>query len=214
MATDQNLTEKQIMKKNKNVLDALLERCKEVFPDRQAEIEKKARTLFSEYIKSETGKSKAVTMHTVERIYPCIAFYKAVSECAGAPERAYAIIDGFFEKESAASAKKLQKLCRVPFVYKLVPRVMASIIRRYFGTPSGFEMLVHETKRNVCHIDMIKCPYFSICSEQGCTELTTVFCNSDDIAYGNMHDKLSWERKKTLGRGDECCDFILRVKKR
>ena len=199
------------MKKNKNVLDALLEKSKEVFPDQQVEIEKKARALFFEYIKAETDKPKAVTMHTVERIYPCIAFYKAVSECA-APDKAYAIIDEFFEKESIITSKKLQKLCRVPFVYKLVPRVMASIIRRYFGIPSGFEMLTHETKRNVCHIDMIKCPYFSVCSEQGCPELTTVFCNSDDIAYGNMHDKLLWERKKTLGRGDDRCDFILRVK--
>ena len=202
------------MKKNINVLDALLEESKEIFPNQQAEIEKKARILFSEYIKAEAGKPKAVTIHTVERIYPCIAFYKAVSECAGASEQAYAVIEKFFEKDSIITAKKLQKLCRAPFVYKLVPRVMASIIRRYFGTPSGFEMLAHKTDRNVCHIDMIKCPYFSACSEQGCPELTTVFCNSDDIAYGNMHDKLLWERQKTLGRGDDRCDFILRVKKR
>ena len=39
-----------------------------------------------------------------------------------------------------------------------------------------------------------------------------VFCNADDVAYGNMHSKLSWERKKTLGRGNDCCDFILKIK--
>ena len=201
------------MSQNQNVLDALLARSKAVFPDQQVHIEKKARTLFAEYSKAETGKPKAITIHTAEKIYPCIAFYKAVSEYTNAAEQAYAIVGKFFEEESAVSAKKLQKLCAIPFVYQLVPRVMAGIIHRYFGTQSGFEMIDHGTKRNVCHIDMIKCPYFSACTEHGCPELTTVFCNADDIAYGNMHAKLSWERKKTLGRGDDCCDFILRVVK-
>lgn len=202
------------MRQNKNVLDALLERSKEVFPDQQVQIEKKARALFAYYMKSEADKPKAVTMHTVEKIYPCIAFYKAVSEYTNASEKAYAIVEEHFEKECTITAQKLQKLCRIPFIYKFVPRIMAGIIHRYFGIPSGFEMLNHDTKWNVCHIDMIKCPYFSVCSEHGCPELTTVFCNADDIAYGNMHSKLSWERTKTLGRGHDCCDFILRTVKR
>lgn len=201
------------MRQNQTVLDALLARSKEVFPDQQVRIEKKARILFAEYTKAEAGKPRAVTIHTVGKIYPCVAFYKAASEYTNASEQAYAIIEEFFEEESAVNAKKLQKLCRLPFVYRLVPRVMAGIIHRYFGTRSGFEMIDHGTKRNVCHIDMIKCPYFSACTEHGCPELTTVFCNADDIAYGNMHANLSWDRKKTLGRGDDRCDFILRVVK-
>lgn len=201
------------MSQKQNVLDALLTRSKAVFPDQQAQIEKKARALFAEYTKVEADKPRAVTMHTVEKIYPCIAFYKAASECTNAPEQAYAVVEQFFAEESVAIAEKLQKLCRIPFVYQFAPRVMAGIIRRYFGTESGFEMIPHDTKRNVCHIDMVKCPYCSACTEQGCPELTTAFCNADDIAYGNMHPRLSWERKKTLGRGDDCCDFILRAVK-
>lgn len=202
------------MRQNKNVLDALLERSKEVFPNQQVKIEKKARILFADYMKAEAGKPRAVTMHTVEKIYPCIAFYKAASEYTNASEQAYTIVEEFFGRECTVTAKKLHKLCRVPFVYKFIPCIMAGIIHRYFGTQSGFEMLTYDTKWNVCHIDMIKCPYFSACSEHGCSELTTVFCNADDIAYGDMHAMLSWDRKKTLGRGDDCCDFILRVAKR
>lgn len=29
--------------------------------------------------------------------------------------------------------------------------------------------------------------------------------------YGNMHPKLKWGRTKTLGRGNDCCDFKLTV---
>lgn len=201
------------MKQDKNILEALLERSKDIFSDQQDQIEKKARMLFTEYCKAEEGKPKEITMHTVDNILPCIAFYKAVSEYTGNSERAYSIIDEYFAKECGLTAKRLQRLCGIPFVYKFVPRIMARIIHKFFGTRSGFEMIDHSIGRDVCHIDIIKCPYFSACFEHGCPELTAVFCNGDDTAYGNMHSKLSWDRKKTLGRGDNCCDFILRIKK-
>lgn len=32
--------------------------------------------------------------------------------------------------------------------------------------------------------------------------------------YDNMHPQLLWHRTKTLGRGDDCCDFCLKLKDR
>ena len=89
---------------------------------------------------------------------------------------------------------------------------MARILHNVFGESSGFELRDTKTEKDICHIDMLSCPYNSICRACGCPELTKLFCGSDDTAYGNMHKKLSWERTKTLGRGDDCCDFILRIK--
>lgn len=196
----------------KDVLGDLLNRSEKIFPKEKNEIEQKARMLYAEYCQQEKGKPKEVTMHTVKKIFPCIAFYKAITECTNQRERAYAIIDGYFTDSCKIYAKKLQKLCRIPFAYKLVPRIMASVIHKSFGEKSGFEMIEHQVKGKECHIDMIKCPYFTNCSAYGCPELTTVFCNSDDVSYGNMHPNLSWERKKTLGRGNDYCDFILKIK--
>ena len=42
-----------------------------------------------------------------------------------------------------------------------------------------------------------------------CPELCHCFCDSDDITYEGLHKKLVWRRTKTLGRGNECCDFCL-----
>lgn len=201
------------MKQYEDILVDLLYISEKVFPEQKNHIEEKTRTLLDEYCKLEEGKAKKITMHTVNKIFPCIAFYKAVIECTKQQEQAYSIIDKYFKRECGITAKKLQKLCHIPFVYKLVPRIMAGVIHRSFGVKSGFEMIDHNVKGEICHIDMVKCPYFSICSMSGCPELTTVFCNADDVSYGNMHPKLSWERKKTLGRGDDCCDFILKIKK-
>ncbi|MGN0637478.1 MAG: L-2-amino-thiazoline-4-carboxylic acid hydrolase [Huintestinicola sp.] len=200
------------MKNNNEILEALLEESIKIFPEHYARIEEKARTLYLEFSNREEGKPKEITMHTVRQIYPCIAFYKAVIDQTGQQETAYNIIDGYFKKRAGASAKFLQKILKIPFVYNIVPNIMTVVIRKIFGRKSGFEMTEHKTEGKVCHIDMLICPYYSACSACGCAELTVAFCNSDDVAYGNLHPKLSWERRKTLGRGDDCCDFILRVK--
>ncbi len=62
-------------------------------------------------------------------------------------------------------------------------------------------------------MDMIKCPYFDTCSYYGCPELCTCFCDSDDVTYDNLHKNLLWHRTKTLGRGDDCCDFCMKINK-
>ena len=88
---------------------------------------------------------------------------------------------------------------------------MANMITEKFGEASGFSMNIISNKPKECHIDMIVCPYHQNCKKYGCEELTTAFCNSDDITYGNMHDKVKWLRTKTLGRGNNCCDFMIKI---
>lgn len=195
-----------------NILIDLLEISDKMFPDQKNQIEEKAKSLFNEYIKLEEGKTKDITKHTIEKIYPCLAFYNAIQECTNQRDKAYSIIEEYFTRECEITANKIRKLCQIPFAYKLVPYIMAEVIHKQFGVKSGFNMINHNTKGKMCHIDMVECPYFTTCSMHGCPELTKAFCNADDITYGNMHPNLSWERKKTLGRGDECCDFILKIK--
>lgn len=38
------------------------------------------------------------------------------------------------------------------------------------------------------------------------------FCDSDDVSYDNLHPKLLWHRTKTLGRGNDCCNFCLKIR--
>ena len=40
-------------------------------------------------------------------------------------------------------------------------------------------------------------------------EITRAFCDGDDAGYGHLHPKLIWGRTKTIGRGGDCCDFLL-----
>lgn len=201
-------------KKNiyENMIGDLLNEAGMQFPENKVEIENKALALYAEYCKEEEGKSEKITMHTVDRIFPCIAVYKAIIEVTGEQEKAYHLIDDYFRKYCEVVSAKLQKVCGIPFVYRFVPRIATKVIHTTYGVASGFTMIDHSTKGKVCHIDMTSCPYFSHCVALGCKELTVAFCNSDDITFGNMHPKLSWDRTKTLGRGDAYCDFIIRIK--
>ena len=47
-------------------------------------------------------------------------------------------------------------------------------------------------------------------ARNGCPELCHCFCDSDDITDDGLHPKLYWHRTKTLGRGNDCCDFCLK----
>lgn len=156
--------------------------------------------------------SREELKHTREKIYPTISFYKAVSEIIGSQEEAYRLIADAFHSGAKKSNTRIQWLCKIPFIYKLVPMIMTKIIHKVFGEKSGFQMIEHQKRKGTCHIDMKFCPYYSNCLKYDCPELGTVFCDADDIAYGNMHPKLVWGRTKTLARGDDCCDFILNIR--
>ena len=94
----------------------------------------------------------------------------------------------------------------------MVPKIFLIGVNKMFGPDAGFKAKYYETEKDCFQMDMRECPYMNICKKYSCPEIVPAFCASDDVAYGNMHPKLIWGRTKTLGRGDECCDFKLTVK--
>jgi hypothetical protein len=52
-----------------------------------------------------------------------------------------------------------------------------------------------------------RCFYLGVLSEYGAPELTPFFCKIDDWIMEALPPSIILERRKTLGRGDELCDF-------
>ena len=98
----------------------------------------------------------------------------------------------------------------IPGLYRKIPALFAEQTSKLFGTAAGFAATEIQTTGGLWRIDMTKCPYRDACAQYGCPELCRCFCDSDDITYDGMHPKLLWHRTKTLGRGDDCCDFCLK----
>lgn len=196
--------------KSMNELQALIQKQ---YPLHAEAIIGKANKMYYVLCNENRNQTEKELSHTRDRIYPVISYYTAFSEVVLDKTKAYQLIEDYFTAYAKNASKQLQGICKIPFVYLLVPKIMSKIIQGTYGFKAGFTLVDKNTKKGECHIDVVGCPYFSNCQKYNCIELATVFCNSDDIAYGAMHPKLVWGRTKTLGRGDACCDFELTIKK-
>jgi hypothetical protein len=55
--------------------------------------------------------------------------------------------------------------------------------------------------------DVHRCFYLDVLTAYGAPELTALYCKMDDLMYEALPPTITWERAKTLGRGDDRCDF-------
>lgn len=123
-------------------------------------------------------------------------------------------VHGYVERRAWKLKKLFLGLMRIPGLYKRVPGIFSRQTPKLFGPAAGFAATELQTTGGVWRIDMTRCPYHNACVQYGCRELCPCFCDSDDITYDGLHPKLRWRRTKTLGRGDACCDFCLRLEER
>lgn len=153
--------------------------------------------------------NKALFIH-LQQILPCIAFYEALLAKTNNKEEALKLYEAWAYNNLEKYSIAIKRIMKLGF-YKKMPAFFDKTIDKLFGPDAGFE-----SKKlpdlPVFSRDIIVCPYFETCKKYGCPEITQFFCKSDDLTYGNMHPKLIWNRTKTLGRGDDCCDFRLWLK--
>ncbi len=151
--------------------------------------------------------------HLKAQILPGIAAYETLQTVMNKGE-AFLQVHEYVQKHSRKAREKIEKLLKIPGLYRLVPAIFAIGMKKMFNEPAGFSSKDYKERGGVWRVDMLKCPYYDTCKKYGCAELCRCFCDSDDTSYDNLHKKLLWHRTKTLGRGDECCDFCLKIKKK
>ncbi len=182
------------------------------FPDREKQLVSAFEKRLFELRKDNAGATKEKMLHLERQILPGIAAYEVLQTVMEKSD-ALNTVHGYVETNARSMQKKLTSLLRVPLLYRLVPGAFVIGTRKMFGKSAGFDAVEHQTSGGVWRIDMTRCPYNDTCIHYGCPELCCCFCDSDDIAYGNMHKKLIWNRTKTLGRGNDCCDFCIKAVK-
>ena len=201
------------MQKRKNtVLSEISFMINERYREKHSVIITSSWERFEALCAENSGESEAVRKHTRSQIYPAIAVFESMVAAGISRDAAAQLILDFYMTRAQKPAKAIQNLLKVPGLYKAVPKIFLVAVRKLFGSDAGFQAKHYENTEGCFQIDMLECPYMNICKKYGCTEIVPAFCASDDVAYGNMHPKLIWGRTKTLGRGDDCCDFKLTVK--
>ncbi len=193
----------------KQVVSHLVEKYGE---DKAKEIMTKAQKRYDELIEENKDEPKEYYMHTRERIYPSVAVFDALLDEGIERGEAEDFVTGYYRWRSGGMASKIRSVFRIPGLYKIVPKFFFSMTQKSFGPQAGFKAVNQYLGKGEMRFDMVRCPYYDKCLHYGCPEIVKGFCDADDICYGNMHPKISWDRTRTIGHGDGVCDFKVHIK--
>ena len=147
---------------------------------------------------------KKVAAHTDNFIFPAAAIYRALKKYA--PEHAYEIMKTSMMEQSQKKGKSLAKMAKIPGFTRFFLSLWPPVSRKMFGEESGFKNVFYPCEKEEFRMDITQCPYHKYLTELGCGELNKLFCDNDVYSYGNIPG-LKFTRTKTIGDGDECCDF-------
>ncbi len=173
----------------------------------------KAQKRYDELIEENKKEPEAYYMHTRERIYPSIAVFDALVDEGIGRKDAEDFVTAYYRWRSGGMAEKIKTIFKIPGLYRIVPKFFFSMTRKYFGPQAGFSYENQYLGKDEMRFDMVRCPYHDKCLQYGCPEIVKGFCDADDICYGSMHPKISWDRTKTIGHGAGVCDFKIHIKK-
>lgn len=182
------------------------------FPAQAAQLNRAFDARMEELRRENAGAGKAKKAHLERQILPGIAAYETL-QTVMPKEEAWQTVHGYVEQLARKTHRYLAGLLHVPGLYRLVPGVFLRSTRTAFGPAAGFAATELQAGKGVWRVDMMKCPYHDTCVQYGCPELCRCYCDSDDISYAGLHPKLLWHRTKTLGRGDDRCDFCMKTTK-
>lgn len=167
---------------------------KELFNDQEE--------ILNKIIENIKGKSENQTETLVQTILPRIALYKAMLSKDLPKEEVYQHMQKYMidivGKQKHSSMVKMEK---IPGFYSIYSKVFLKVV-------SKTDLWESEQKcdKNSFDVTMKKCLWHTACVENNCKDLCHLFCDVDNITYGNLK-KLGFSRTKTLGYGNECCDF-------
>ncbi len=148
---------------------------------------------------------KKEKIHTERMIFPRAAIYLQMIKYISR-EEAIALIEESVRIGVDPDRKRLHIATKIPFIRPLFFKIFHKVIGTMFNGEAGFKFEEIEYDNRHYKVNVLQCPYMKCCELLGCKELTSTFCLSDDHIYGNMCG-IAFERKGTIGRGSDKCDF-------
>lgn len=135
-------------------------------------------------------------------ILPRIALYKALNNYGFSMEDSNNHMKNYMLNYIAKSKhNSMVKMEKVPGFYSLYSKIFLKIMRK---TDLQQSKQKHDAKS--FDVTITKCLWHQACVENVCPELCRLFCDVDNITYGELN-KIGFTRTQTLGYGGDCCDF-------
>lgn len=192
-----NTERKQLLKKTK--LSKVLKKLP------SPELWKEAEDRYAELLEENDLSHPVLGKHLRQSILPSVAVYEILLVSGISKENACEMIRNSVLESAKTMAKMFQIAGKLPFFFALLRKMCPLSVKTEFCEP-GWKM---EWKRNDCNgieWDCHACFYADKLKYYGFPELISIFCESDDVVYGNIPGVV-WGRTKTIGNGAEICDF-------
>ena len=149
---------------------------------------------------------RALRVHLEHNILPGLALYQVLREENNDREAALAETERLFEAAFGRLGGLMSLIGHLPQPFAAFRRGAHLIIRLGFP-PQGWETEIVEDSDRCFAYNVYRCFYLDVLTAYGAPELTALYCKMDDLVYESLPSSITWERAKTLGRGDDYCDF-------
>ena len=152
--------------------------------------------------KNTENKSKRQQKTLIQTILPCVALYKTLLQESFSEEKTSAYLQKYmFTIVGANMHSSMAKMERIPGFFFLY----SSIFRKVMRSSDLHESTQDHTSASF-DVTITKCLWHTACVENNCPKLCHIFCDADNVTYGGLK-KLAFSRTKTLGWGEDYCDF-------
>ena len=169
-----------------------------------------AKSRLDKMYKEHSDLPQGVARHTDTAIFPAAAIYLSLKESA--PDVAFDIMRDSMKEQSTKAGCSIAKMTSIPGFKKFFLFMWDKMSHNMFGESSGFKNVFYPNAKNEFKMDITECPYNKYLTELGCPEITKLFCDNDVYVYGNLPG-LKFTRTKTIGAGDELCDFKMEIER-
>ncbi len=150
----------------------------------------------------------ALRWHLEQSILPGLALYQVMKEETGDEALAKARTGLLFDENGRQKFAYLKPLTKIPFFFPVFRVALKRLMAQNFPYP-GWEIDWIRDDEKAIAFNIKSCIYLKVLTAYGAPELTPIFCHSDDAAMEGFTGMV-FERKGTLGRGNEVCDFCYR----
>jgi hypothetical protein len=138
------------------------------------------------------------------RILPGLSIYQALLEENDDQEKALAEVDILFRAAFFTRwMQGIRVLNYLPNPFFIVRQGLKMMTRNEYL--AGAQEIVEDSP-DCFAVNTYRCFILDTLIEHDAKELTSLYCNTDDWLAEGL-PKIHWERTKTLGRGDDSCDF-------
>lgn len=166
----------------------------------------KAGYRYEELIIAHKDEPLLAQFHGKTMIFKGIAIYGVLKKLHG--DTAMKLMEAGMKDAAMERGKKMEYLLRKEWRRALFMRIQEfrfQVLCTEDAYYSRGDFTIGKTKRKL-KTEIYSCPYYLFCKEEGCREMTHLFCDYEAMYYSKI-DHIRFHRQECIGHGGKKCDF-------